>query len=57
MATIKSYITPQTVVIPVNTTGLLCSSYKRRGICTEWCKHWHFCRDRQVGKECDEKTY
>ena len=58
MATIKKYVKPCITIVSVNNTNILCSSnVDMKHICSESCKHWHFCYDRLVGKYCSDKKY
>lgn len=57
MATIKKYIKPYVTTISINRTNILCSSGTYKYICSDFCKLWHICRDRAIGKYCPDKKY
>lgn len=57
MATIKKYITPCITVVEIRDSRILCSSSSMEHICSEFCKHWHFCQDRREEKYCLNKEY
>ena len=57
MASIKNYIKPCITVTEIRDSGILCSSSSMDCICSESCKHWHFCQDRLIGKHCLDKKY
>ena len=50
------YTIPKTSSVSIVCANIIASS-EERGLCNERCKHWHFCRDRQVGKDCSDKEY
>lgn len=50
------YTTPKTSSVSIVCDNIIASS-EERDLCNEWCKHWHFCQDRQVGKNCSDKKY
>lgn len=56
----KSYIEPYITIVSINRTNMLCSSNTDDGIrytCSEFCKLWHICQDREEGKFCKDKKY
>ena len=58
MTTIKKYIRPCITIVSINNINILCSSDAGMDhICSEFCKHWHFCQDRCRGKYCSDKKY
>lgn len=57
MSVIKKYIKPYITVIEIKDSKILCSSSSTDYVCSEFCKHWHFCQDRHGGKYCSDKKY
>ena len=58
MIQIKSYIKPCITIVSINSTNMLCSSdVGMRHICSDFCKLWHICQDREEGKFCRDKKY
>ena len=56
MVKIKNYIVPTTDIVHLELLDMITSStYKY--ICTNCCKFWHLCRDREGGKLCYDKKY
>lgn len=53
----KTYLKPKTKVVNIHEKQLVCASYvapkDRR--CDLFCKYWHICRDREIGKVCWDK--
>lgn len=48
------YITPSTKTIVVKLVGPIAAS---ADTCNDFCKYWHFCKDREFGKNCCDKRY
>lgn len=59
MKSIKKYMKPCITIISINSTDMLCSSYAStmRYVCSDFCKLWHICQDREKGKFCKDKKY
>lgn len=57
MKTIKKYIKPCITTILIDRIDMLCSSDTSYHICSNACKLWHICQDRDKGKYCPDKTY
>ena len=57
----KEYIKPSMGVYAMQPSNIIASSASITdtlpGICNEWCKLWHICRDRQKYKKCYDKQY
>lgn len=50
------YITPKTSEVSIACSNILVAS-EDNFICSDGCKHWHFCQDRRIGKDCPDKEY
>lgn len=50
----KKYIKPNIRSIGVESCNILVSSNNKANICDEYCKLWHICRDRELGKLCKD---
>ena len=51
------YIKPEISICNIQPTKIIASSDEYAGYCNDWCKLWHICRDRQLGKLCKDKEY
>ena len=50
----KKYIKPNIRSIGVGSYNILVSSNNKANICDAYCKLWHICRDRELGKLCND---
>ena len=50
------YIIPKTNSVSIICSNILVAS-KGDFNCNGFCKHWHFCQDRLIGKDCPDKKY
>lgn len=48
------YITPSAETIVFKCLSPIAASADH---CDEFCKYWHFCKDRIIGKICYDKRY
>lgn len=46
------YTIPKMEMIECGRCTILSSSIIQH--CSDWCKHWHSCRDRSTGKLCND---
>lgn len=54
-----SYIKPYITIVNINSISILSSSdyNTMEYVCSEQCKLWHICRDREIDKFCKDKKY
>ena len=55
----KKYVHPTIEAILIDYTNAIASSVvvNSKDTCSRYCKHWHFCLDRQEGGLCHDKEY
>lgn len=55
----KTYVKPETIIFITSVSNIIANSYGNSlgHHCNDWCKHWHYCRDRQEGRYCRDKKY
>ena len=53
----RDYATPTTTIMNYEPLNMIASSNKYEHICSDSCKFWHLCRDREIGKMCYDKKY
>ena len=55
----KTYIKPKTTIFITSVSNIIADSYGNSlgRTCSEWCIHWDYCIDRQVGRYCRRKKY
>ena len=55
-----NYTTPDTKAFSIVCENIIASSNngeKGTLVCSEFCKHWHFCLDRKPDRLCPDKEY